>query len=133
MPEDLEGPRERRGGGRRRKAGGGKRHLKRQQTHRKQNLVGALNHKLRRQMLRLLVRSSEPLSPVKVSRQLGVPLSNVSYHMDILRKSDAAAVVEERQVRGAMEHFYVSNIADSPGVQTMLDETEIEDEGDGRG
>jgi len=96
------------------------------------NLISALNHKMRRQMLRRLNRSEDPLSPAKLSEQMKVPLSNASYHMDVLRKCGATAVVDEQRVRGAVEHFHESQVVDHPGVRAMLDETEAGDEGQTR-
>jgi DNA-binding transcriptional ArsR family regulator len=92
------------------------------------NLISALNHKMRRQMLRRLDRSEDPLSPAKLSQQMDVPLTNASYHMDVLRKCGASVVVDEQRVRGAVEHFHESKVTDHPGVQAMLEETEAEDE-----
>ena len=91
------------------------------------NLIAALNHKLRRRILRFLNDSNKPLSPVNLSELMDAPLSNVSYHMNILRKYRVAAVVDERQVRGAVEHFYVSMVDDHSAVLSMLDETEAKD------
>lgn len=78
------------------------------------NLISALNHKIRRQMLRRLNRSKGPLSPAKLSKQLELPVSNLSYHMDVLRKCSAVAIVSEQQVRGAIEHLYESRVSDHP-------------------
>jgi hypothetical protein len=49
------------------------------------------------------------MSPVQVTRELGEDnLSDVSYHMKRLMELDCAEIVRERQVRGAVEHFYAS-------------------------
>lgn len=93
------------------------------------NLIAALNHKLRRQTLRRLNRSASPLSPTNLSDEMEVPVGNVSYHMGVLRKCGAVSMVDERPVRGAVEHFFVSEVADNPAVQAMLDETKAQDEG----
>jgi DNA-binding transcriptional ArsR family regulator len=91
------------------------------------DLVAAINHKVRRRMLRLLNEAEDPLSPTMITDLLEMQLSNVSYHMNVLRKCDAVAVVEEKQVRGAVEHFYVSKVADNAAVEAMLEETEADD------
>jgi DNA-binding transcriptional ArsR family regulator len=65
----------------------------------------AMEHPLRADCLRLL-SDREKMSPVEVSRELGAELSHVSYHMRRLEELDCAEVVETRQVRGAVEHFY---------------------------
>jgi DNA-binding transcriptional ArsR family regulator len=95
----------------------------------KHNLIVALNHKQRRQLLRILHRCDGPLSPGNLSDRLSVPLSNVSYHITVLKKCGAVALVNEQQGRGAVEHFYVSRVADHPAVRKMLEETEAGDEG----
>ena len=46
------------------------------------------------------------LSPKELSQELQAPLSTVNYHVTELRNSDLVKVVDERQVRGAIEHFY---------------------------
>ena len=46
------------------------------------------------------------LSPKDLSLELQAPLSNVNYHVTELRHSNLVELVDERQVRGATEHFY---------------------------
>ncbi|HZK16436.1 MAG TPA: helix-turn-helix domain-containing protein [Solirubrobacterales bacterium] len=46
------------------------------------------------------------LSPKDLSLELQAPLSTVNYHVTELRESDLVKVVDEQQVRGAIEHFY---------------------------
>lgn len=46
------------------------------------------------------------LSPKDISLELQAPLSTVNYHVTELRNSNLVEVVDERQVRGAIEHFY---------------------------
>jgi predicted transcriptional regulator len=46
------------------------------------------------------------LSPKDLSLELHAPLSTVNYHVTELRNSGLVEVVDERQVRGAIEHFY---------------------------
>jgi predicted ArsR family transcriptional regulator len=46
------------------------------------------------------------LSPKDLSLELQAPLSTVNYHVTELRHSELVEVVDERQVRGAIEHFY---------------------------
>lgn len=70
-----------------------------------QNRIKAMSHPLRAEAFRL-IRESGPLSPREVARDLEADLKDVSYH---IRKLNEFACVEEvanRQVRGAVEHFY---------------------------
>lgn len=46
------------------------------------------------------------MSPAELSRALGAHLSDVSYHVRRLEELECAELVETRQVRGAVEHFY---------------------------
>jgi DNA-binding transcriptional ArsR family regulator len=94
----------------------------------KQDLIAALNHRTRRQMLRLLHADEEPLSPARMAERLDRSMSSISYHVCVLRGCRAIDLVGEQQVRGAIEHFYVSEVADNPTVLKVLEETEAEDE-----
>jgi DNA-binding transcriptional ArsR family regulator len=73
------------------------------------NLLLALRHPLRRQILHLL-SGKEPRSPRELADTLGQPLSNVSYHVRILADCDAVKLVRTRQVRGSTQHFYRSSV-----------------------
>jgi predicted transcriptional regulator len=46
------------------------------------------------------------LSPKDLSLELQAPLSTVNYHVTELRHSGLVKIVDEQQVRGAVEHFY---------------------------
>ncbi len=46
------------------------------------------------------------LSPKVLSLELQAALSTVNYHVTELRHSDLVKLVDEQQVRGAIEHFY---------------------------
>lgn len=94
----------------------------------RQDLITALNHRTRRRMLRLLHADEEPLSPARMAERLDRSMSSVSYHITVLRGYRAIDLVGEQQVRGAIEHFYVSKVADDPTVLRVLKETEAEDE-----
>jgi DNA-binding transcriptional ArsR family regulator len=67
-------------------------------------VVKALAHPLR---MRILARLNEQvLSPVELAREFDVSLPLVSYHVKTLRDLDCLELVSERQVRGAIEHYY---------------------------
>ena len=91
-------------------------------------LIQALHHEVRRQILRLLHTSEEPRSPARIAEHMRLSLSMVSYHITILRRCGVITRVEERPVRGTIEHFYVSNIGDDPTAQTLLEATRKSDE-----
>lgn len=69
-------------------------------------LFGALNHVLRRRILRVFNADDTRLeSPSKFARALDLPLSKVNYHIGVLAKAGAVELAETRVGRGA-EHFY---------------------------
>jgi len=66
----------------------------------------ACSHPLRVEILELLAGSSR--SPLSVSKELGANLGQVSYHFSVLRKLDAIELMDTKQRRGAVEHFYTA-------------------------
>ncbi len=72
-----------------------------------ERLARANTHPLRVSILEVLnLDGGRTLSPKDLSLELQAPLSTVNYHVTELRHSNLVKVVDERQVRGAIEHFY---------------------------
>jgi hypothetical protein len=72
-----------------------------------QRLARANTHALRISILEVLsIDGGRTLSPKDLSIELQAPLSTVNYHVTELAKSDLVELTGERQVRGAVEHFY---------------------------
>jgi DNA-binding transcriptional ArsR family regulator len=72
-----------------------------------QLLARANTHPLRISILEVLVLDGgRTLSPKDLSVELQAPLSTVNYHVTELAKAGLIEIVSERQVRGAVEHFY---------------------------
>src|SRR5215203_780017 len=69
-----------------------------------QKLAAALGHPLRAECLTIL--NARVASPSDIARELGVDVSNVSYHVKQLLELDCVELVETKPVRGATEHFY---------------------------
>jgi len=67
-------------------------------------LAKALAHPLRVQLLSIL--NERVSSPNQLSKELGEPLGNVSYHVKVLLDYDCAELVKKEPRRGAIEHFY---------------------------
>ncbi|MEX2449141.1 MAG: helix-turn-helix domain-containing protein [Solirubrobacterales bacterium] len=88
----------------------------------------ALHHVFRRQILRCLEEGREACSPEEVGRQMGQPLSKVSYHFRVLRGCEAVAQTHQRTVGGTAQHFFVSQVPGSPLAEELLRATEAEDE-----
>ncbi len=65
----------------------------------------ALSHEMRVQILS--VANQREISPSEFSEELGVPLSNVSYHFRKLFEYDCIELTREVPVRGSHEHRYV--------------------------
>lgn len=61
-------------------------------------------HPLRSQCLTLLAERT--MSPAELADELDENLGNVSYHVRKLWRGGVVEIVEEKPVRGAMEHFY---------------------------
>ena len=72
-----------------------------------QALLDALHHPLRRNLLRRYLESRVMLSPKELADLEKQSLSLVSYHVRQLDKLGAIKVVGHRQVRGALQHFYL--------------------------
>jgi DNA-binding transcriptional ArsR family regulator len=68
-------------------------------------LASVFAHPLRANLI-LLLAADGPRSPNQLATALGERLGNVSYHITILRDGDVIALVNQRHVRGAIEHFY---------------------------
>ena len=67
-------------------------------------MAKALAHPLR---ARILTRLNERVaSPNELSRELGEPLGNVSYHVKALLELRCVELVDTAQRRGAIEHYY---------------------------
>ncbi len=70
-------------------------------------LARANTHSLRVSILEVLsLDGGRTLSPKDLSLELQAPLSTVNYHVTELRETGLLEIVDERQVRGAIEHFY---------------------------
>jgi DNA-binding transcriptional ArsR family regulator len=69
-----------------------------------ENRNKAMAHPLRCSIFRII--TERVASPAEISRQLLVDVSNVGYHMRRLQEFGMAELVDERTVRGAVEHFY---------------------------
>jgi DNA-binding transcriptional ArsR family regulator len=85
----------------------------------------ALNHPVRRQILRTLNRSESPLSPGEIA-STGLPdssLSVVSYHARVLRTCGSVSLSTSDPSADERAPLYVSNVADDEQVATVLEAT----------
>jgi DNA-binding transcriptional ArsR family regulator len=93
-------------------------------------LIQALNHPLRRTLLRALHNSDGARSPVQLSKMIGEDVSSIDYHIKILASLGAAVKTSDRQVRGARENFFLSKVSDHEQMVTILADTERDDRRD---
>jgi DNA-binding transcriptional ArsR family regulator len=90
-------------------------------------LIYALNHPIRRQVLRLLSEPGEEASPSDMRESIGVGLSTLSFHAQVLSELGVIHGTRTQQVRGAVEHFYASGVAGNELVEAILMQTEVDD------
>ncbi len=64
----------------------------------------ALNHPVRVKALKILTERTA--SPKEIADAIETPLSNVSYHVRVLNELGLVEIIEEENVRGAVQHFY---------------------------
>jgi DNA-binding transcriptional ArsR family regulator len=83
-----------------------------------ERLMKAMSHPLRAAILRVL--NERTASPAELARELDDHLHNVSYHTKRLEQLGCIELVKERQVRGAVEHFYRAT------ARAMVDTSEWE-------
>jgi DNA-binding transcriptional ArsR family regulator len=67
-------------------------------------MAKALSHPIRMQILTILHK--RVASPNQIAQELGEGLSQVSYHVKVLREFDCIELVDTKPRRGAVEHFY---------------------------
>lgn len=94
-------------------------------------LLPALNHPVRRRILRLLLATSDALSPRDLSELLSEPLSNVSYHTRCLEGLGVLQLRNTEPVRGSVKHFYrpTAEVESSRWVRETLDHQQAADDG----
>jgi DNA-binding transcriptional ArsR family regulator len=77
-------------------------------------LKKALSHPLRARALPIFAEG--PISPNQVAKRLDVDVTSLAYHVRVLRKLGCIELVETKQRRGALEHFYrTAGPAKKPG------------------
>ena len=67
-------------------------------------LAAAVAHPIRSKCLVIL--AERVASPVEIARELHLDVSKIGYHVSALREAKLIEEVDQRQVRGTVEHFY---------------------------
>lgn len=85
-----------------------------------QRLMKGLSHPLRVQILTLI--NERPWSPRELQKELNEGLSQISYHVKVLRDFELIELVRTEPRRGAVEHFYspVQRIIVPEGMSAAL-------------
>jgi DNA-binding transcriptional ArsR family regulator len=85
-----------------------------------------LDHVARRRILRAMHASGRQFSSAELTRGplTDFSLSTVAYHLKVLTKLKMVKLIEERPVRGVVEHFFASRVAHHPEVLWILTQTE---------
>ena len=87
----------------------------------KVDLGAIVAHVLRAKTLDVL--SQRTASPTEIAHELHEPVHRVAYHVKKLLEVDAIELVDERPVRGAVEHFYRARVIPAFGEQEWSDMT----------
>jgi DNA-binding transcriptional ArsR family regulator len=85
-----------------------------------ERLMKALSHPMRVQILTLI--NGRPWSPNELANELDEGLSQVSYHVKVLKDNKCIRLVKTEPRRGAVEHFYepVTRIIVPEGMSVAL-------------
>ena len=82
----------------------------------------ALDHPVRRQVLRILNSSPRARSPKELAAVLSdVSHGAISYHAQVLESQGSISVVEHGQAGAGVTRRYASNLADDARVAVVLD------------
>jgi DNA-binding transcriptional ArsR family regulator len=89
-------------------------------------VIDALNHPLRRQLLRDLHEGSNR-SATGLADSIKPALGNIIYHLKVLRDRGLIRQTGSKRNRGAREYFYASVVADNVQVVSILAATAKDD------
>lgn len=68
-------------------------------------MIVPLGHPIRVAIIDALAEHGT-LTPKAIAGQVGLPVENVAYHVRMLKQAGLIELVDERAVRGAVEHHY---------------------------
>ncbi len=91
------------------------------------DLTYALNHEVRRDILRFLHSSSGSCSSGDIAEQLNQTPGRIGYHLLVLRRRGAVALVDAEAVRNTVKHFYASKVESHTTVLDFLEKTRKSD------
>jgi DNA-binding transcriptional ArsR family regulator len=79
-------------------------------------VASLLAHPIRREILKALARE-EPACAADLSRALGIPVGNVSYHFGVLRDQGCIEEVGLESRRGTFARFYARTETVAVGME----------------
>lgn len=85
------------------------------------DVIRALDHRQRRQIMRLLHEGDTPVSTAEIAKTLKQPTGRICHHMQVLRRKGLAALVDANR---AGETFYLSRVKEQPAVSVFLEKNE---------
>lgn len=90
-----------------------------------QQMLEALQHEYRRQILKMAVEAEKPVSPKMASRTIGLPLKVTSNHFRFLHRRGLLMLEKQVPRRGAKETFYLPHpdVFCNPIIRAVLDAT----------
>lgn len=77
-----------------------------------------VRHPTRVQIVALL--ADRKMSPSEIAEEIGATLGTASYHVRTMANLGAIRLVEEKRVRGAIEHFYTLRKPAREEIKTAL-------------
>lgn len=94
-------------------------------------LVHALNHPLRRQILRVLNSGGQPRSAAELTTAVtGASVTLLSYHASVLERCDLVRMSENEVAGEGQNRRYASNVTEDVQILAILGATEALDGGD---
>ena len=90
-------------------------------------LIEGVNNPVRRQILRMFSKKRPEWSPVELSQLIPGGLSQLSYHMKVLRDRGILIETRTKAVRGSTQHFYNSAVVGNKIVRVILAKTREDD------
>ena len=86
---------------------------------RDEDLIRALDHKRRRQIMRLLESSEDPVGQHEIEEALGLVGGNVDHHLRVLRERGLVALATAGK---GGEAYYVSRVKGRATIRIFLEE-----------
>jgi DNA-binding transcriptional ArsR family regulator len=85
------------------------------------SLMKGLGHPVRRRILSLVIETDEPMSPAGLAEETKTKLSNISYHVRVLRSCKLVELRGTKPAGGSVRHLYSpTDLLDHPFARAIL-------------